>query len=122
MNKNIFEFIALVKIQWMKKKIYCYLFKSKINYQILNSLWGHRLIWGYLDLSKFIKIFIKYYLSHGTIVSLTSDNLTLTVPKLKMYSQKHPQKIFILNTCKGFKSNEYCLTHNVSGKLAFKVS
>jgi ribosomal protein S8 len=122
MNKIQTGFISIFKVYMTQKKIYCYLYNTKLNYQTLKNLWNHNLIWGFVLFNNFLKIYFRYYLNKSYINLINIPNLFLNYSKLKNYNQKYPQSFLLLSTAQGIKSIHFCLKNNIGGQIIFKIN
>jgi ribosomal protein S8 len=122
MNIQVNRFFSIVKIHIVQKKVHCYLLNTKINQKLSNYLWENSLIWGYKKFSKYLKIYLKYYLNKGTIHLIQGYNQVLTLKELKYLVTMNPQSFLLLNTTKGYVSAKTCIKHNIGGNLLIKIN
>lgn len=122
MNQSTSQFFSILKTHINQQKVYYYLLDTNSSIQHLNFLWQNNLIWGYKSVSKFIKVYIKYYLNKGAIYLIKNYNVFLNVKQIKNYTQLNPQSILVFNTVRGYQSAQYCIKNNIGGKLLVKLN
>jgi ribosomal protein S8 len=114
--------MSIIYFNTKRKQHKCFFYKNKNAIIILKVLWMQNLIWGYIVCNNVIKVYLKYYLTRSVIQEVKMYKFKVNLQKLKWITKNKPQSIFMLKTIKGYKTNFYCLKHNIGGILIIQIN
>jgi ribosomal protein S8 len=125
----ISSIISQIKINLKKKKVVLLQKNTKVAVELLNALWGEKLICGYqIYKINFIKIYLKFNFSSKSIIK--SINLISTqgrrlymsiaeISKLKLIKEK---TLYFFSTSKGILSDSKAMDLKVGGEILFSIN